>query len=99
MIAFLKLAFGSILRSVVRKSSLNDELNTLISKEHLAHGSGSVMMWGSISSAGTGMICAGKFWTYLMEGSTHLTLWGRFAFQQDNDPKATHKSTESGLIC
>ena len=66
------------------------------------HGSGSIMLWGCFSSAGTGKpvgIDTGKFLGETCFSLPEIWDWeGGFTFQQDNDPKHTSlKQHLSGL--
>jgi hypothetical protein len=69
------------------------------------HGSGSIMLWGCFSSAGTGKLVRiegmidGAKYREILEGnlfqsSRDLKLGRRFTFQQDNDRKHTAKATQ-----
>ncbi|KAJ8340779.1 hypothetical protein SKAU_G00330700 [Synaphobranchus kaupii] len=72
------------------------------------HGSGSIMIWGCFSAAGTGRLVliegkmnAAKYTEILeenlLQSALDLRLGRRFTFQHDNDPKHTAKRTKEWL--
>ena len=72
------------------------------------HGGGSIMLWGFLFEAGIGRLVRIKgkmngakyreiFDENLLQSAQDLRLGQRFAFQQDNDPKHTAKTTQDWL--
>jgi len=68
------------------------------------HGGGSIILWGCFSVAGIGRLVriegtmSGAKYRQILEenllqSANDLRLWGRFTFQQKNDPKQTAKAT------
>uniref|UniRef100_A0AAZ3SPB5 Tc1-like transposase DDE domain-containing protein n=1 Tax=Oncorhynchus tshawytscha TaxID=74940 RepID=A0AAZ3SPB5_ONCTS len=72
------------------------------------HGGGSIMLWGCLSTAGTGRLVRIEGKTNgakyreildenLLQSAQDLRLGRRFTFQQDNNPKHTAKTTQEWL--
>uniref|UniRef100_A0AAZ3QVX6 Transposase n=1 Tax=Oncorhynchus tshawytscha TaxID=74940 RepID=A0AAZ3QVX6_ONCTS len=76
----------------------------------IKYGGGSIMLWGCFSAAGAGRLVRikanmnGAKYREILDKNLHQTsqnlrLGRRFAFQQDNNPKHTAKTTQDVSEC